>query len=44
MLGGSWSECNFTCIHISRWCDGIVDCPYGDDETNCRKYNCMEIV
>ena len=28
------------CIPIRKVCDGIVDCPVGDDEASCRGYKC----
>ena len=25
------------CMNVSNVCDGIIDCPYGQDERNCSK-------
>lgn len=27
------------CINQEHMCDGKVDCPWGQDERNCRKYS-----
>ncbi|GAB6024603.1 hypothetical protein CHUAL_009749 [Chamberlinius hualienensis] len=32
-------KCSDKCIHVSYTCDGILDCPNGEDESNC-KPNC----
>ena len=26
-----------TCVDSDKFCDGVDDCPYADDERDCRK-------
>lgn len=28
---------NGSCVWESQWCDGVTDCPAGQDEANCGK-------
>ena len=30
----------YYCVHISHTCDGVFDCPDGQDELNCEDYTC----
>ena len=32
------------CIPIHKMCNGIIDCPYGDDETQCPPKKCHNMV
>ncbi len=35
---------NSYCIAYSRVCDGVVDCPFGDDEQTCDNYHCKNML
>lgn len=37
---GSLIECGSSgvCISPSMWCDGVTDCPNGEDENRCGEY------
>ncbi|KAE8621392.1 hypothetical protein XENTR_v10004810 [Xenopus tropicalis] len=39
-------ECgtNGTCVLSSQWCDGVSDCPNGEDETSCVKTRACQML
>ena len=37
---GNFKCPGYYCVHISHICDGVFDCPHGQDELNCEDYTC----
>ena len=37
---GNFKCPGYHCVHISHICDGVFDCPDGQDELNCEDYTC----
>ena len=38
-------KCNQSyCIPVHSVCDGVEDCPYGEDEVNCDNYSCQRTL
>ena len=34
-------KCEYSyCIPLQAVCNGVIDCPYGEDEKNCEKLSC----
>ncbi|XP_059208093.1 transmembrane protease serine 2-like [Centropristis striata] len=34
-LQGKSCKCDGKCLSSSQWCDGVKDCPHGEDESHC---------